>query len=231
LETSELMGLKNTFAFAACLASLSLAAAPAFASNDPAMDAAVNQVEHEWARIKYKVSDPKAQHRQIQTLAKDASTLASRFPGRAEPLIWNGIAKSEEAAMSSGFSALSGAKAARQLFETAYRLDPRALEAGAPTSLGVLYYRVPGFPIGFGDKAKAQKYLSEAVSLSPDSMDANYFYGDFLASQGQYAAAARALQRALAAPPHPDRPVWDAGRRSEIRVLLARVNGKPRSHS
>jgi Tfp pilus assembly protein PilF len=133
--------------------------------------------------------------------------------------------------MSSGFSALSDAKAARQLFETAYRLDPKALEAGAPTSLGVLYYRVPGFPIGFGDRTKARKYLAEAVSLAPDGMDANYFYGDFLASQGEYAPAAKALQHALAAPAHPDRPVWDAGRRAEIRALLARVNGKLRTHS
>jgi Tfp pilus assembly protein PilF len=157
--------------------------------------------------------------------------VAARYPGHAEPLIWNGIAKSEEAAMSSGFSALSDAKAARQLFETAYRLDRRALEAGAPASLGVLYYRVPGFPIAFGDKAKARKYLQEAVSLAPDGMDANYFYGDFLASEGEYAAAAKALQRGLAAPSHPDRPVWDSGRRAEIVALLARVNSRLRARS
>jgi tetratricopeptide (TPR) repeat protein len=225
------MPLKNAIALAAGLASLALAAAPAAASNNPAMDTAVTQVEHEWARIKYKVGDPKAQHQQIEVLARDAAAVAARYPGRAEPLIWNGIAKSEEAAMSAGFSALSDAKAARQLFEAAYRLDPAALEAGAPTSLGVLYDRVPGFPIAFGDKAKARRYLAEGVRLSPDGMDANYFYGDFLARQGEYPAAAKALQKALAAPPHPDRPVWDAGRRAEIRALLARVNARLRTQS
>jgi tetratricopeptide (TPR) repeat protein len=225
------MGLNHRLALAAFLMSLTLAAAPASASNDAAMDAAVSRVEHEWARIKYEVNDARAQHDQIQALARDAAAVVARYPGRPEPLIWNGIAKSEEAAMSAGFSALSDAKAARQLFEAAYRMNPRALEAGAPASLGVLYYRVPGFPIGFGDKTKARQYLAEAISLAPDGMDANYFYGDFLASQGEYAAAAKALQRALAAPPHPDRPVWDAGRRAEIRILLARVNGKLRTHS
>lgn len=131
--------------------------------------------------------------------------------------------------MSSGLSALSDAKAARKSFEQAYQIDRTALEGGAATSLGTLYYRVPGFPIGFGDKDKARRYLVEGVALAHDGMDANYFYGDFLLTQGEYAAAAKVLQRALAAPPHPDRPLWDAGRRAEIRALLAKANAKRRS--
>ena len=213
------------------LASALLAAAlapsgAAFASNDPAMDASVARVQREWERIKYQTKDPSAQHAQIRTLAHDAAASAARFPGRAEPLIWEGIAQSEQAAMSGGLSALSDAKAARASFEQAYKIDRTALEAGAPTSLGTLYYRVPGFPIGFGDKAKARQYLAEAVSIAPDSMDANYFYGDFLITQGEYAAAGKVLHIALAAPPHPDRPLWDTGRRAEIRALLAKVNAK-----
>ena len=41
--------------------------------------------------------------------------------------------------------------------------NPAALDAGAPTSLGVLYYRVPGFPFGFGDNDKARQLLAQAV--------------------------------------------------------------------
>ncbi len=200
--------------------------APALASDNPAMDAAVARVEHEWERIKYQIKDPRAQHAQIEILTRDAAAVTARYPGRAEPLIWQGIAQSEHAAMSSGLSALADAKESRKTFERAYQLDRTALEAGAPTSLGTLYYRVPGFPIGFGDKAKARHYLSEALSIAPDSMDANYFYGDFLITKGEYAAAGRVLQHALATPPHPDRPIWDQGRRAEIRALLVKVNAK-----
>jgi Tfp pilus assembly protein PilF len=192
------------------------------------MDASVARVQHEWERIKYQTKDPAAQHAQIKVLAHDAAVSAARFPGRAEPLIWEGIAQSEQAAMSSGLSALSDAKAARKSFEQAYQIDRTALEAGAPTSLGTLYYRVPGFPIAFGDKEKARRYLAEGVKLAPDGMDANYFYGDFLMTQGEYAAAAKVLQHALASPPRPDRPIWDAGRRVEIRALLAKANAKLR---
>lgn len=201
---------------------------PALASDNPAMDASVARVQHEWERIKYQTKDPAQQHAQIRILAHDAAASAARFPGRAEPLIWEGIAQSEQAAMSSGLSALSDAKAARRSFEQAYKIDRAALEAGAPTSLGTLYYRVPGFPIAFGDKDKARQYLVEGVKLAPDGMDANYFYGDFLMTQGEYATAAKVLQHALASPPHPDRPIWDAGRRAEIRALLAKANAKLR---
>lgn len=202
--------------------------APALASDNPAMDASVARVQHEWERIKYQTKDPAAQHAQIKVLAHDAAASAARFPGRAEPLIWEGIAQSEQAAMSSGLSALADAKAARKSFEQAYQIDRTALEAGAATSLGTLYYRVPGFPIAFGDKDKARHYLVEGVTLAPDGMDANYFYGDFLMTQGEYATAAKVLQHALASPPHPDRPIWDAGRRAEIRALLAKANSKLR---
>jgi tetratricopeptide (TPR) repeat protein len=178
-----------------------LSSAPALAADNPAMDASVARVEHEWERIKYQIKDPRVQHAQIEVLARDAAAVAARYPGRAEPLIWQGIAQSEQAAMSNGLSALADAKASRRTFELAYKLDRTALEAGAPTSLGTLYYRVPGFPIGFGDKAKARQYLIEAVTIAPDSMDANYFYGDFLIAQGEYAAAGKVLQHALASPP------------------------------
>jgi len=201
-------------------------AAPALASDNPTMDAAVEQVEHGWERIKYQVTDPGQQHRQIKALSEEAAAVVARYPGRAEPLIWQGIVKSEEAAMSSGLSALGDAKAARHLFETAYQLNRRALDGGAATSLGTLFDRVPGFPIGFGDKKVARRYLEEGVAIAPDGMDANYFYGDFLASQGDNAGARKVLMRALASPPHPDRPVWDAGRRVEIRKRLADVNAK-----
>ncbi len=221
-----MISFSKTFLAAACALAVAVPSAPALASDNPAMDASVARVQHEWERIKYQTKDPGQQHAQIEILARDAAAASARYPGRAEPLIWQGIAQSEQAAMSSGFSALADAKAARTTFEKAYQLDRTALEAGAPTSLGTLYYRVPGFPIGFGDKAKARHYLAEAVAIAPDSMDANYFYGDFLITQGDYAAAGKVLQHALASPLHPDRPIWDAGRRAEIRALLAKVNAK-----
>ena len=91
---------------------------------------------------------------------------------------------------------------------------------------GSLYYLVPGFPLGFGDNDKARRYLEQAVAISPDGMDANFFYGDFLFRQGEYDKAKDVLAHALAIPANEDRPIWDAGRRGEIKAMLDKIDQK-----
>jgi Tfp pilus assembly protein PilF len=90
----------------------------------------------------------------------------------------------------------------------------------------VLYYRVPGFPIGFGDTAKARQLLEQAVKLAPTGLDAWYFYGDFLYDQKEYSKAAEAFHHALNLPPHPDRPLWDKNRRLVIQERLDSIAAK-----
>ncbi len=212
------------YAFPAAVALLlSVLAGTAHASSNPAMDADVARIDNEWARIKYQVRDRDEQYRQMDALAQQAATVAARYPGRAEPLLWQGIVTSEEAGMTGAFRALGLARSARAILERAEAIDPRVDKGGVPMSLGVLYYRVPGFPIGFGSADKARNYLRTALALDPDGLDANYFYGDFLKSQGDYKGAAAYLQRALKAPVNPRRPTWDAGRRADVRAELAQV--------
>lgn len=213
------------------LAGLLLAVTPAAAATpapfDPAaMNADMVHLEHEWARITYQVKDHDQQLDQIDALNKEAQGIVAKYPGHAEPLIWNGIIASEEAAQASVFTALGYAKDALALFEKAEQIDAKAIHGAVPMSLGTLYYRVPGFPVGFGDNDKARHYLEQAMALDPDGLDANYFYGDFLLEQGEYPKAKQVLTHALAAPNDPARPVWDAGRRAEVRALLDKVNGK-----
>ena len=75
---------------------------------------------------------------------------------------------------------------------------------------------MPGWPIGFGNDDKAETYLKKALAVNPDGMDPNYFYGDFLMQEKHFDQALAAFQHALAAPPRPNRPIADAGRRAEI---------------
>ncbi|MNN01373.1 hypothetical protein D3C81_1139900 [compost metagenome] len=82
---------------------------------------------------------------------------------------------------------------------------------------------MPGWPISFGDDKRAEQLLKQALSLNPDGIDANYFYGDFLLRQKRHAEAKVALEKALAAPPRPGREVADAGRRKEAQALLQKV--------
>ena len=82
---------------------------------------------------------------------------------------------------------------------------------------------MPGWPVGFGDDDKAQAMLSKALTLNPDGIDPNYFYGDFLYRQERYADARVALLKAQAAKPRPGREVADQGRQAEIQALLDKV--------
>ena len=164
-----------------------------------------------------------AQYHQIDALAQQAAAVSARYPGHAEPLLWQGIVTSEEAGMASVFSQLSLAKSARNILDKASAIDPKAMNGGVPMSLGVLYYRVPGFPIGFGSADKARTLLKTALAMDPNGLDANYFYGDFLHSQGDDRGAVTYLQRALQAPVNPHRPVWDAGRRADVRAEISKL--------
>lgn len=100
------------------------------------------------------------------------------------------------------------------------------LEGSACTRLGSLYYQVPGWPLGFGDRDKARELLGRALEINPHGIDANFFMGDFLYRIGDCEGAGRSLELALQAPARPARPLADEGRRREAEVLLALVKQK-----
>jgi len=68
--------------------------------------------------------------------------------------------------------------------------------------------------------------LKTALTLNPNGIDPNYFYGDFLARKKRYREAKAALEKALAAADRPTRVSADAGRREEARQLLKAVQAK-----
>jgi tetratricopeptide (TPR) repeat protein len=220
------MMLRANLSIIAVAAFVFAAHAAALAADPSPMDAELRPIESEWARITYQVTDGDEKEKQLQGLADAASGVTARYPNRAEPIIWEGVIASSEARYAGPFGALGFAKRARDLFEKAGRLDYSALDGAVPTSLGALYYMVPGFPLGFGDNGKARRYLEQGVEISPRGLDSNFFYGDFLYRTGQYGKAAAVLKQALDAPADRERPVWDAGRRAEIRMLLAKVDQK-----
>lgn len=206
------------------LAALALVASPALA--DPAaMDARIDALARSWDHVNYEVQGS-AKVTQLASIAAQADALSKQYPNKAEPLIWKGIALSTEAGAKGGMGALGLAKEAKANLEKAEKLDPGALNGSIYTSLGSLYYQVPGFPVGFGDKDKARAYLKKALAINPNGVDSNYFYGDFLFQQGQFAEAEKVLQKALAAPARPGREVADRGRRADVAALLTKVRAK-----
>jgi tetratricopeptide (TPR) repeat protein len=218
------LGVAVAAAFSLGMAVAACGATPAPPTDLAVMTADIRHLEHEWAHIAYEVRDQDEQLKEIDALAKEAAKVVARYPGRAEPLLWDGIITSSEAGMASVFDQLALAGNARTLFERAQAIDPQARNGAVLMSLGVIYYRVPGFPIGFGNNRKARYFLESALAMDPNGLDANYFYGDFLIEQGEDAKARTVLEHALDAQPNPDRPIWDKGRRAEVRALLAKLD-------
>jgi tetratricopeptide (TPR) repeat protein len=204
-------------ALAAALVNVAALAAP--------VDDAVADLQREWETIRYRT--PTAQHAErFEALAGRAHRVVEAYPNRAEPLIWDGIIVSTLAGAKGGLGALSLAKDAKAMYEQALKLNPNALDGSAYNSLAVLYYKVPGWPIGFGDKAKAKELLDKALAINPKGIDVNYFYGEYLVETGKPAEAIGYLERALAAPPRPGREIADAGRREEAKALLDKVRAQ-----
>ncbi len=186
----------------------------------------ITDLQTRWAEIKYKYTDKDKKIKSIEKLEKEAAALVASSPDRPEAKIWYAIILSTEAGFIKGLSALPKVKEAKVQLEKSIALNPKALDGSAYTSLGSLYYQVPGWPIAFGDKEKAEKYLKTALIMNAQGIDPNYFYGDFLLQQDRFKEAVPVLEKALAAPDRPDRTLADEGRRQEIRAALAEARKK-----
>jgi len=189
------------------------------------MDASIQELQQEWAVVKYQTAKDR-QDAAFTLLEAKAESAVQAYPQAAEPLVWEAIILSTHAGVSGGLGALSKVKQARVLLEKAASIEPNALHGSIYTSLGSLYYQVPGWPIGFGDDKKAEQYLKQALTQNPDGIDQNYFYGDFLRDQGRYKEAVTYLTKAINAAPRPHRELADQGRREEAKHVLAMVEAK-----
>lgn len=202
----------------ACLVSL-----PALALS-PSGEANLNLLQTRWAEINYRL--PAAdREKDFAKLSAEAASMVRNDPS-AELLIWQGIILSTYAGAKGGLGALDLVKQAKASLDEAIKLDPKALDGSAYTSLGALYYQVPGWPVGFGDEEQAEVLLKKALTMNPDGIDPNYFYGDFLYREGRYTQAQAVLEKALAAPDRPGREVADNGRRAEVKALLKEVRSE-----
>jgi tetratricopeptide (TPR) repeat protein len=212
---------------AVALVIAALALAPCASAEPTGLEARIDSLAHDWAHANFEIPDKAAQALEASRVAEGAAAVSRQYPGHAEPLVWQAIALATEAGAKGGLGGLALAKQARALLEEAEKINPSALGDGSVyTSLGSLYAQVPGFPLGFGDVKKARAYLQKALAANPNGVDPNYFWGDFLMRQGDYAGSARALEKAISAPPRPGRDVADHGRRQQAQALLAVVRKK-----
>lgn len=186
-------------------------------ASDTSMD-----IHRQWSVCQYKTLASRKEEC-FAALSQQAQEQAESHPDRADYLIWSAMVDSSWAGVKDGMEALNLAGQAKSTLEKAIALDPHALNGAAYTILGVLYYQVPGWPLGFGDEKKAEQYLKMALKINPASIDANFFYGDFLLKAGRKNEARQYLTAAQNAAPRPGREIADLGRRAEAEKALVQL--------
>jgi tetratricopeptide (TPR) repeat protein len=182
----------------------------------------VKNLQTQWAEIKYNTPE-KEREKKFEQLLVEAEKLVIKHPDDVNTLIWEGIIRSTYAGENVWLGALGEVKKAKASFEHALEMNPAALNGSAYTSLGSLYYQVPGWPIGFGNSDKAEEMLKKGLETNPDGLDSNYFYGDFLKSEKKYTEALLIFEKALNAPPRPNRELADQGRKKEVELAILEI--------
>ena len=151
--------------------------------------------KNEWTQANYEL--PENQRSDfLASLQNRAHALSLTYPDHAEPLVWEGIITATHAKYQNPFSALSSAREARDLLLHAIAINPAVMDGSALVTLGALYARVPKLG-SFGDDDKARLYLKQALTLDPNNIDANYFYGKFLLEQGDKQQATFFMKKAV----------------------------------
>jgi tetratricopeptide (TPR) repeat protein len=173
-------------------------------------------IQQQWAQCQYEVSGDDNKINCLEKNIMSNEEALNNTPDNNELKVWLAINNSTLAGAKGGLGALSLVKKSKKLLEEVIAITPSILEGSAYTSLGSLYYQVPGWPIGFGNDDKAEKMLKEALTINPDGIDSNYFYADFLLQDGQKSEAIKYFKQAQLAAPRPNRPLADKGRQQEI---------------
>ncbi len=210
--------MKFTLLFCSFSVCSALATSSAWAETTP-----LQQIQQQWAQCQY---NTKSGDEKTFCFSKNIATNQRHLksaPNDPELTVWLAINKASLAGAKGGLGALSLAEEAKALLEQVIASAPTTLEGSAYTSLGSLYYKVPGWPIGFGDDDKAEQMLKHALQINPTGIDANYFYGDYLAEEGRKAEAKVYLTKALQAPARPNRELADQGRKQEIQATLGKL--------
>ncbi|MGH1560337.1 hypothetical protein ACRAWD_27220 [Caulobacter segnis] len=116
-----------------------------------ALDGRIDGLARAWAHVNYEIPDKSAQAEGAAQVAAEADALARQNPGRAEPLVWEASRQGDPGgAKRRTGRAWAWPRNPMALLERAEKINPAALGDGSVyTSLGLLYARVPGFPVGF----------------------------------------------------------------------------------
>ncbi len=175
--------------------------------------------------INFELKDD-ARLKRLNLMVEHSENIANSNANDAGLQMMAGFFNAQYAGSKGGLGALKYAKAARDYLEKSTSLDPTIYGASAHSVLGTLYYQVPGWPVGFGNKKTALMHYKKALEISPNGIDSNFTYAGYLLDKKKYAEAKIHLEKAKAAPPRPQRPTADEKLHDVIDQALLEIEKK-----
>lgn len=182
----------------------------------------LKSIEMEWAKVYYEQPRQKQQAAYPMLLNK-MQQLAKINPNDAGVIYWTALIKASYAAHQNPVAALETINEVRDLLNKAIAINPKVMRGAAYVVLGTLYDKAPQWPISFGDDAIAKKMLETALEISPDGIESNYFYGEFLLNHDDVPAAETYFKKALAAPVRSEQPYPDNQIKHKAEIMLANI--------
>lgn len=101
--------------------------------------------------------------------------------------------------------ALKNARPMRDSLEIVEKIDEKYEFGGVHRALGRLYFKLPGWPLSFGNNDKALEHLKRAVEIAPDHIGNHVFYAEVLLKKGMKDEARKSLEKVKAAKPDDNR--------------------------
>jgi tetratricopeptide (TPR) repeat protein len=176
----------------------------------------VKEMRAELDRVNFDIKDNDARIKRLDQLLPHCEALADKNSNDAGLQMMAGFYNAQYAGYKGGIGALKYAKISRKYLEQSVALDPTIYDSSAHSVLATLYAQVPGWPIGFGDKKKALINYQAALKLSPDGIDSNFTYAQYLFTQEKYKDAKSYFEKAALAPARADRPKADKDVKKQI---------------
>ena len=203
------------------ISALFIAALLASSSAHAAFNDELSALQQRWASARYQARGDEHKN-QLQKLVDEADSFVKKYSDKADGYLWAGVIRGSLAEAINGMSALGIVKEAKTKLEKSIEIDPKAEDSYAFGVLGLMYARVPGWPLGFGDDKKAKELLKKGIEISPEGMNINYFYASYLFDKGDYKQAQTLIKKAEQATPPAPAEMW-SGRQKEIRELAEKI--------
>ncbi|MDC8445477.1 MAG: TRAP transporter TatT component family protein [Nitrosomonas sp.] len=196
-KKTDIAVMRNAIDRPALLATMAWIRQLAESTKDPAVIA-------ELARLECANADVEREKNKRMALYNNCLETADKaLAGNADEIValyWKAVAMGKLSEEMGILNSLRMTRPMEKLFLRVIALDEHYDNAGGHKALGRMYFRLPGFPVSFGNKEKAVFHLRRALALYPRDIIARAFYAEALYDMGKKQEAIQLAEAIVATP-------------------------------